>query len=318
MQPPFSEHPKKPEKVGVVFVHGVGFQVAEETLLYWSASLLRPLQLRLQTSMDSGMARQIRSTVNEPASESAGRIERGLEVSIQLPTIRDRPSRQWVVTEAFWADLIREPTLDAMREFFGTQGGVGRYLTALIRGAFGGRRLTSRELPASAARVPQALTVAGRTRGEPNGAAERRASRVNTATITSAQTLLIVFFYGAIRGIVAKLPFGSGIVRGIDRYLGGWVGDMYTVLVDPVQGARVRGHLASRISRLRAEGCRHIVVVAHSGGAAVAYTALCEMAPGDDLDAVSALVTFGGAMNAAGVSWMPTKIQSTQPPSVRS
>ena len=191
------------------------------------------------------MARQIRSTVNEPASESAGRIERGLEVSIQLPTIRDRPSRQWVVTEAFWADLIREPTLDAMREFFGTQGGVGRYLTALIRGAFGGRRLTSRELPASAARVPQALTVAGRTRGEPNGAAERRASRVNTATITSAQTLLIVFFYGAIRGIVAKLPFGSGIVRGIDRYLGGWVGDMYTVL-----SIQFRGPASEVISRL--------------------------------------------------------------------
>ena len=85
------------------------------------------------------------------------------------------------------------------------------------------------------------------------------------------------------------------------------IGDVYTYLYDDVQGLHMRRSLEEAVTWLvQKEQCEHVIVVAHSGGAAIAYDALGNRGAESgckhdvpDYKCVRALVTVGGALNNA-------------------
>ncbi|MGZ6266733.1 MAG: hypothetical protein ACXWN4_07495, partial [Candidatus Limnocylindrales bacterium] len=86
-------------------------------------------------------------------------------------------------------------------------------------------------------------------------------------------------------------------LKSADNFLTRWFGELPDIISDPVQSANVRARLVAAIRGLRAEGCGRIVVVAHSGGAIVSFTTLCDPAYMDV--GVDKLITLGQGLALA-------------------
>jgi hypothetical protein len=82
-----------------------------------------------------------------------------------------------------------------------------------------------------------------------------------------------------------------------DNFLTRWFGELPDIINDPVQSANVRSGLVSAIHGLEAEGCGRFVAIAHSGGAIVSFTTLCDP---EFMDVrVDKLVTLGEGLALA-------------------
>jgi hypothetical protein len=92
-----------PNRVGVVFVHGIGTQQPAETFLDWS----RPI-VKLLTAW-----RADRGLSPDPVVRSqfafSGASQPYLELDI--PKVDDHPARRFIITEAWWAAQVRAPSL---------------------------------------------------------------------------------------------------------------------------------------------------------------------------------------------------------------
>ncbi|MBI3751642.1 MAG: hypothetical protein HY263_08325, partial [Chloroflexi bacterium] len=91
------------DRIGIVFVHGIGTQQPAETFLDWSAPLVRMLTAwRIEHGFPPDPV--VRSEFS-----FAGGSQPYLE--LDLPAWESHPQRRFVVTEAWWAAQIRAPSL---------------------------------------------------------------------------------------------------------------------------------------------------------------------------------------------------------------
>jgi hypothetical protein len=236
-------------RVGVVFVHGIGSQKPEDTLLDWSSSFLQPVW-------------------SDPASEA--RLTKadllGDVKVVEVSMRRGAGKQEWLLTEAFWARSVHPPSFEAVAGWLGEAAG------AATSGILGSRR-----------------------------------QRV----FVSAAAAAVLLAYGFLRALLALIPFAAAeraITASIDGLLTGWVGDLLVLANDPVQSAAIHLRLTKTIDYLRvAQGCDRIVVIAHSGGAAVAVGML-RVEPQVRVDA---LITLGQGLALISRMSEPTMRSAT-------
>jgi hypothetical protein len=283
----------KRDRVGVVMIHGIGPQLAGQTLLDWTRPIITLIKdaavaqgSEFALEEDAAPAADIaggepgktrRRTVTDPVTKS--NIDFSGEtfpvVQVRIPARKDVDEgdprgerRTWVFTETWWASEIRAPSLPTMIGWLGEQGGVGRIVQGIEQNMLGSGPLA-------------------------------RISKVSLAPIISVVTSFVLTIFLVLLGLAKLIPFGplrdAVVLRLAASFLTDWFGGARTLLLDPAQSANVRHRLVMTIKALRAYGCRDVVVIAHSGGTMVSLMTLTD--PAFEGLRVEKLITIGEALN---------------------
>jgi hypothetical protein len=267
----------RPERVGIVMVHGIGPHLAGQTLLDWTRPIISLLNDAAIADPDlvvpTSDAKQITDPVLKSNIDFSG--ETFPVILTRIPRRRDVPEddprseeRTWVFTEAWWASEVRAPTLAMMIGWLGEQGGVGRIVQGIQENMLGSGIMAT-------------------------------LGRVSLQPIVSVITSFVLLLFLVLLGIAKLIPFGplrdAVVLRLAASFLTDWFGGARTLLLDTAQSANVRHRLLMTIKALRAYGCRSVVLVAHSGGTMVSLTTLTD--PHFESVRVQKLITLGEALN---------------------
>ena len=286
------------DRIGVVFVHGIGTQPACETFLDWSGSIVKVL----------GDWREAHGFGPDPVR----RCEYDLSgarlpiLEVDVPEYDGHPAQTWVMTEAWWAATTRAPGLGSMTAYV-RQALPG--IMAGIRRSYGVRVASwakQRGQARAYAKVTETYEHSGLVLDAVSG---RRTDWVDVLDRIQKELTILAFGPALIMGRVVlwvyapfrAIPIGpiqnAAALRTADNFLTRWFGELPDIISDPIQSANVRSRLVAAIRGLDAEGCGRIVVVAHSGGAIVSFTTLCDPAFMDVK--VDKLITLGEGLQLA-------------------
>ena len=291
--------PADPNRTGVVFVHGIGDQQASGTLLDWSAPIV---DLLTDWRRDHGVPGD--PVVRSDYDLTGARLP---YVELGIEPYAGRPAQTWVLTEAWWAQSTRPPTLAAMLTY------TLRALRPILRGITRGYRVLERRW---SRRTEVARAYAYREHGYQHAGlvkeslAGRRHDWIYWLDMWQmhltyvavpaifAVSYIALLLYDPFRRIPIKALQDSATLKSIDYKLTKWFGGLPNVSDDKIQSANVRTRLVSAIRGLRDQGCSRIVVVAHSGGAVVSFETLCD--PVYKNEPVDKLITLGEGL---GLAW---------------
>jgi hypothetical protein len=289
--------------VGVVFVHGIGSQPKGQTLREWGSHLV---DLIADLRESAGMPRDPVILIVNDADDDLALVE------LELPQNSNGHGHDhWVLTEASWASAVASPSFGTMAEWLGPRGALRQVVTRL--GPELGRqaaRVEDKALAQDTASNEDTPVTAGTKRAIDASRTGERAFRfgvtkwafVALGSVAQAWSSLLLVLYGFLRTIERILPIGplkdKALTRPIDSLMLDWFGDVYVLLMDPVQQARVRDRLMHRIQELRTLFAPDdLAVVAHSGGALVSYMTLSR--PITKGQNVTRLITLGEGINLA-------------------
>jgi hypothetical protein len=253
--------------VGVVFVHGVGFQDAGQTFVDAVAPLIRLIREAGYPQYDPLPDPVIRG------GSIAGTTLPFAEIAV--PTVELDGAQHWIVTEAWWASSFRPPNLATMLRWLGVEGGIAR----------AARRLRWRP-PVS--------------QGPRTGGRSVWAGMWSERVLLTAVGSLLLVGYAALRAVFTVLPIASLrtlTIGGIDRFMTGWAGDMRVMIQDEAQAGMIRARIVESIQALVGMGCTRVVIAAHSGGVVASYMTLTDPANADL--PVSRFITFGQGLSVA-------------------
>jgi hypothetical protein len=306
--------------VGVVFIHGIGSQQAGSSLREWSAPIVRIARdIRRHAGLSS-------DPVVGMQADGTGRVSL---IELEVPHTprlsspgepQGQPSSftdHWVLTEAFWADAVSPPSFGQMSEWLGPQGVIRQLIWRMTRRT---RYVTPAEPNGSEPHIGPEKTFdptsvdSVRTSGSSRGIGHRvsnligdvatRGGGVAVALSVQALSSLLLLLYAVLRSIETVLPIGplgdGALTRPIDRFILNWFGDLYVLLIDPVQRASVCDRVLQSLDLSRF-GPIGVVAVAHSGGAVVSYLTLANGVSKHQLaqSPMKKLVTFGEGLNLA-------------------
>jgi hypothetical protein len=292
-----SKPPLDLNRVGVVFVHGIGTQPACETFLDWSGAIVRVLSTWLASH-------------NYPV-DPVRRCEYDLSgnrlsfLELDVPSHEGHPAASWVMTEAWWAATTRSPGLGSMTRYVSHAMGP---IMAGIKSAYR-LRIESRTDTRTAARNLAATDGYPHRELVMGAVPERRRDWIDVLDWIQQELTILAFPPALVvgrLGLAVYAPFRSipiqklqqiAMLKTADNWLTHWFGELPDITEDPIQAANVRSRLAAAIKGLQGEGCGRIVVVAHSGGAIVSYTTLCDPAFADLR--VDKLITLGEGLALA-------------------
>jgi hypothetical protein len=257
--------------LGIVFTHGIGGQPRGETLLDWSRPIVRAVSRWAEAT--PGAANVLPDAVIRSEVDFQG--DNVPFVTINVPgapataTTPEYERQTWVMTEAWWSERVAPPPLSAVVDWCGRQGAIARVAERTIK-----------HLAPGGSPIFRAL------------------NKLGFGLFLSVLTAIVLVLYGLASALAAIIPIPA-IREALARFqLGTFLttswGDAFLLLRDPVQAANVRGRFIQSIRALRHYGCDRIVVVAHSGGTIVAYTALSDPAYDEGVDT---LITFGEAIS---------------------
>jgi hypothetical protein len=262
------------EKVGIVFVHGIGSQKQGETLLQWSAPIIEVITAWRRRARAANLLLDDSGPL-DPVEIAELDYESPLPVvTVRIPKVRigevEHPETRWLMTEAWWASKVEPPALATLTSWLGPRGGTEQIVAGIL----------------------------GNPSGNPGWLGISKKMVLPFVTVFSA---LILTLFAFVRAVSRLIPIDavrdSAALREFDGFLTGWFGDIRILIFDPVQSANIRTGLARAIEALRGIGCGPIVIVAHSGGAMVSVLALTD--PRHREAHVDKLVTFGEGWNLA-------------------
>jgi hypothetical protein len=286
---------------GVVMIHGVGRQLAGETVLNWTRPIITLLADAARSDADKPpAARRLKPLAEEPRPVSDPVFRSSIDfsgetfpvVQIRVPGRTDVPNadprskeRRWLVTEAWWAAQVTPPSLQEMIGWLGEEGGLGRILQGVQDNMLGSGPLG-------------------------------RAARWSLQALVSVVISFALLAFAVLLGVTKLVPFGPlkdfVALQAASSSLTGNFGGARTLLRDPAQSANVRGRLVATIKALRAYGCRHIVVIGHSGGTMVSLQTLTD--PAYRRLRIDKLITHGEAINLAWrLEGEPVEVPEVQP-----
>jgi hypothetical protein len=258
--------------VGVLFVHGagdhgVGATLIEfgEPLVGWLDGWLSKGQQAATSAGDKARAGAAQILVRE-ADPSAP-----AHSAVTLRPQRDDRKHVWLLAEARWDEAFTPP---AFRQVLLWALSVVPWtvLTQFIGPVIDESQLLRRDLGQIvrffwniAASIFLALIVA-----------------VILQTVALAILVLSIIPLDPVREVVGKLQ----------RFASTSVGDLYMVLMSPIQRAALTSAVQRDIDWLRGQGCDRIVVIAHSQGGYVAYQALAD----PWFRPVESFITFGSGL----------------------
>jgi|GEM_PF-1234273 len=282
-------------RTGVVFVHGIGTQGANETFLDWAEPIVELLTDWRAAEPGPGAATD---RIDDPVW-TAGFTLGGTSapmVELAVPAHAGLPETTWVLTEAWWAGALRPPSLGRTIAYLSTR------LSTVVSGIGAGYRKRSHALHDLAILVN--LIGAGK---EPlDWRLMERLDAVQARTFGARPVGWLVAGLGLVAlgayDLLRRVPIGAvrdfASARMIDSFIVDWFGDLPVLIDDPVQSANVRAHLARSIDGLVADGCDAVVIVAHSGGALVSFEFLLD--PAYAHLPVDKLITLGQGL---GLAW---------------
>ncbi|HYH92558.1 MAG TPA: hypothetical protein VD763_05305 [Candidatus Saccharimonadales bacterium] len=285
-----------PSMVGVVFIHGIGAQRAGETVIAWSAPIIRILSA-WRRDRDMLADPVVRSQV-DLTGRTTPFIE--LEVPADPAAPAERPRQRWVLTEAWWASDVESPGISDMLKWLIWRGEARRIGDGILTG------INAADDASRAQSVGPSGTIEMAPRPELSTAVRLQRTirdgfeRVLIFGLFVLLALVAVPLYGLIK-LLSALPIPT-VVQSIstaqlDWFLADWFGDVRVLLGDRAQAANIRSRVVTAIDALREHGCSRIVVVGHSGGTIVGYMTLADLPP--DLK-VDAYITHGQAL---GLAW---------------
>ncbi len=311
--------PKDTQHVGVVFVHGIGSQAQGEILHDWGGAIAHVLfDFRVDADQNG-----------DPVVQSQLDLDSGLPLFVELQvTAPDPPGVEppihLVLTEAWWAHEITPPSFGQMAQWLGPDGAVPRIVKTILprdstddpRARPASKEPDGTPLPEEHRTFETAAERMQRFRRRPGSVLGRAFNAVGAWVYLQALSALLLLLYGTLRSVESLLPIGpladGALTRPIDRFVLDWFGDVFVLLSEPTQASSVRHRLSEAIRQLKTAGCDEIVVIAHSGGAIVAWTTLvAEGVPGSDVNAdagqdmdggpldVHSLITIGEGLNLA-------------------
>jgi hypothetical protein len=284
-------------RVGVVFVHGIGTQPACETFLDWSCSIVGALS---DWRSDHGFGED--PVIRSDYDLSGQRLS---FLELDIPAWDGHPAGQWVMTEAWWAATTVSPGLGSMTRYVshalpGIMAGI-RDSYRLRADAWHRRRASARSFASEQPGYEHAGLVLGAVPGRRDwiDLLDRIQKELTILAFGPALVLgrLVLWVYAPFRAIPIKTLQDFAALRSADSFLTRWFGELPDIVDDPIQAANVRNRLVRAIRGLRDEGCGRIVIVAHSGGAIVGFTTLCDPAYLDEK--VDKLVTLGEGLALA-------------------
>jgi hypothetical protein len=300
-------------RVGVVFVHGIGTQPACETFLGWSSPLVE-----LLSDWRAGHGFGEDPVLRCDYDLSGQRLS---FLELDIPAYEGHPAQSWVMTEAWWAATTLSPGLGSMTAY------VSRALPGIMAGirrsyrlrseAWAARRSEARSFASGPAEYDHSTLVLGAVsarRRDWVDVLDRIQKELTILAFGPALVLgrIALFAYAPFRAIPIKPLREFAALKTADNFLTRWFGELPDIINDPVQAANVRSRLVRAIRGLRTEGCGRIVVVAHSGGAIVSFTTLCDPAYLDER--VDKLVTLGEGL---ALAWRIENASKGLPPGSR-
>ncbi len=287
-----------PNRVGVVFVHGIGTQAACETFLDWSGAVVGVLA---DWRMDHGFGED---PVLRCDYDLTGARLPILEV--EVPEYDGHAAQTWVMTEAWWAATTRSPGLGSMTAY------VRRALPGIIAGIrqsyqqrsdlWAKQRVEARAFAKTSdgyAHSGLVLAAVPGRRTDWIDALDRIQKELTILAFGPALILgrLALMLYAPFRSIPIAAIQNMAALKSADNFLTRWFGELPDIISDPIQSANVRARLAAAVRGLQAEGCGRVSIVAHSGGAIVGYTTLCD--PVYATVGVDQLITLGEGLALA-------------------
>jgi hypothetical protein len=291
-------------RTGVVWVHGLGTQIARETLFDWTRPVIDVLG-EWRREYDEG--RPTEPIGENPVGSASVSDASNPWIEVDVPAYADRPREQWLFTEAHWAGDVRPPSFtDAARYMLRQIPGIAKG----IADGYGARELrrearlkvlieqhASDPDPAVQARVAeieQSLGGRWQITDALDGIWQEPVVRGALATVGTSLALIALAIYSALHAIPIGAIRKRVEVAMADTFIVDWFGDLPVLLDDQSQSAAIRTRLVERVDWLRRNGCRDVVLVAHSGGTIVSYATLLRY----DQAAfpVAKLVTLGQAI----------------------
>lgn len=260
------------ERVGVVFIHGIGQQPESATVREFGGALLDWVQ-------EWHKARGLDLCVATSELSYGERTAGPARFSLQIPASEGHPAQTWVLSEAWWAARLAAPDFVTMIKW--------------------GARVTTRVLMRLSRNVDEGMArVAHDERSFLKGLIVRVSGVFLLVGYMLALTALLPFI--AVLFVLAQLPDPfARLVLGLRTFLIEQIGDFYTFLYDDIQAVHVRRSVPFTIAFLVDElKCGRVVIAAHSHGTVVAYDALSSGIVKDP-GRVTTLITFGAALNNA-------------------
>jgi hypothetical protein len=279
---------------GIVMIHGIGPQLAGQTLLDWTQPIITLIRDAVVADRTGKVGDGPRLAAPDPRTHEiddpvyranidfSGETFPVVHVRIprlagdKLPPGADEADERkwraseprWIFSETWWASEVRPPSLRTMVGWLGEQGGVGRIVQGIQQNTFGKGPLHQ---------------------------IARLSVQPFVSVIVSFALLLLIAALTISRFIPIASIRSAVTLRLASAFLTDWFGGARTLLRDPAQSANVRHRLVMTIKALRAYGCRRVIIVAHSGGTIVSLTTLTD--PAYPKLEVDKLITIGEALN---------------------
>ena len=122
--PPPREEPRKTavpgsapggaRRTGVVFVHGIGTQVARETLFDWARPIIDVLG---EWRREYDRAHADAPIGENPVGSASVSDPSNPWIEVDVPEFGGRDREQWLITEACWAGDVRPPSFTAAARY---------------------------------------------------------------------------------------------------------------------------------------------------------------------------------------------------------
>ena len=296
--------PDNVPRTGIVFVHGIGTQVARETLFDWARPVIDVLgEWRREYDRSNPQA----PIGENPVGSASVSDPSNPWIEVDIPAFGEREREQWLFTEAYWAGDVRPPSFtDAarylLRQIPGIAKGIakgygnrerrrGQRLERLIKENQSSTDAVVRE---RVAEIEQSLRGRWQITDALDGIWQEPIVRNLLAGVGTATALLVLAIYSALHAIPIGAIRKRVEIAMADMFIIEWFGDLPVILDDQSQSAAIRTRLVERVRWLRDNGCSNVVLVAHSGGTIVSFATLLRY--DDATFPVTKLVTLGEAI----------------------
>lgn len=268
-----------PAEIGILLVHGIGTQKRGETVVGIGEPLYRALKKWIEAAVPAGGRKSVElvESVLDPADASEPAHAR-----LRIATEGDARSHEWIMAECHWAESFPPPEPRAVTIWI-------MQILPWICVTFVARRLRM-----AAAATGAAIKATPRRWLE----AVRQAASVLTAIVmapligplvVALELFLVVLL---IAGLIPLRVVRDFVAR-TNAVLSSILGDSFIYASSAIRQQAVVSKIRADLKWLEATwGCKHLVILAHSQGAALSYLSIRQDFP----SRLRLLVTFGSGL----------------------
>ena len=275
--------------LGVLVVHGIGDQKQGATLVQWSDALT--LWLSDWTAEDRRSS--LHQTTAKPRKVSVTRAALtpidGTPANVTMKVLFPEPEtndQQWLIAEGWWAGAFQPPKFSELWSwsFSSVPATSAMHANAII-----GSALSRYRLAEGSSRVFEAVRIVVLV-------------SLLSVLVLLSPAILAVMTLLLIAGLIAQaLPFTGlqAVVKKAQLIAVGTIGDSQRLIESPTQAGAIKAPVVDGLAWLRAQGCRRVVILAHSQGAAVSYKALVDLSDGlhgSTFDPIDSFITIGSGL----------------------